>query len=71
MTTPHTLRREPWTCKWGRFGGPIEATIHEAPGFVFWTCAHPEEQPPRPLNRGTCEQCPRWEVMAGSEEPQV
>lgn len=64
MVIAQSLRRVPWTCRWGRFGGPVQASGAAAPGFVFWVCGHPEETAgPRPLGRGACENCPRWEAV--------
>ena len=56
------LRRVPWTCTWGRFGGPIDAARAPAPGFVFWVCGHPDTNGAGLLDRSTCETCPRWET---------
>ena len=56
-----SLRHVPWTCRWGRFGGPVDAPAGMGPGFVFWVCAHPGEGGLRPLDRDSCERCPDWE----------
>jgi hypothetical protein len=56
-----TLKRVPWTCRWGHFGGPLDATIPRDFGFVFWVCARPDTDLPRILNRDSCEDCARWE----------
>lgn len=61
MPHAHTVKHVPWTCKWGRFGGPVRPGENGVPGFVFWTCGHPDEPGPRPLTRGSCESCPNWE----------
>jgi hypothetical protein len=64
MATAQSLRRVPWTCRWGRFGGPVKAAGVATQGFVFWVCGHPHETgAPRPLDRGACESCPRWEAV--------
>jgi hypothetical protein len=55
-----TLRRVPWTCRWGRFGGDIDTRRTPAPGFVFWTCVNTEAHT-RVLARDECENCPSWE----------
>jgi len=60
METVLSLRHVPWTCRWGRFGGPIEAPA-AAPGFVFWVCGHPDRKGPMLLDRGTCDACPMGE----------
>jgi hypothetical protein len=59
-----SVRQVPWTCRWGRFGGPVEQPGSGAAGFVFWVCAHPEISP-RLLERGSCEHCPHWEPAEG------
>jgi hypothetical protein len=62
MPTAETLRRVPWTCRWGQFGGPVTDGCLGHPGFVFWTCErHAGEGLPRPLGRDECERCPLWE----------
>ena len=67
MLTRATLRRVPWTCKWGRFGGPMRSK--DASGFVFWTCGLLQERSePRPLGRDTCERCPDWEPRETAAE---
>jgi hypothetical protein len=64
MTTATIIRRVPWTCRWGRFGGPVPATpAAPAPGFVFWVCAHPESNGPKVLDHGSCDECVRWEPL--------
>lgn len=62
MPKAQTLRRVPWTCRWGRFGGPVPPLETGTPGFVFWMCGHPDEPTPRPLTRGSCEACPNWDM---------
>jgi hypothetical protein len=62
MAKALAVRRVPWTCKWGRFGGPVRPLETTVAGFVFWTCDHPNEPVPRPLDRGSCDQCPYWEM---------
>ena len=54
--------RAPWTCKWGRFGGPVNARDEVSPGFVFWVCGHPQTEGPRLLERNDCAACGRWEA---------
>jgi hypothetical protein len=63
MGNAPTLRKVPWTCKWGQFGGPVSQPEAAIPGFVFWMCAHPSVTAATrgPLTRGSCEQCPDWE----------
>ena len=62
MTTSQVLRRVPWTCRWGRFGGPVPPMHMCVPGFVFWTCECPRlEADSRLPGRGACEHCPDWE----------
>jgi len=61
MAKVQTLRKVPWTCRWGQFGGPVNPADMAIPGFVFWMCAYPAEASPRPLARGSCEVCPNWE----------
>lgn len=65
----HALRRVPWTCRWGRFGGPVDGPVPPEHGFVFWVCVHPERSQRRLLSRGSCEDCPRWEPARRLEEP--
>jgi hypothetical protein len=60
------LRRVPWTCRWGHFGGPVVPAGGLTPGFVFWMCDRPQDPPgPRALDVGTCENCPYWEAATG------
>lgn len=61
MPTIESARREPWTCKWGRFGGPVNARDEVSPGFVFWVCGHPQTDGPQLLGRDDCASCTRWE----------
>jgi hypothetical protein len=64
MVTAQSLRRVPWTCRWGRFGGPVQAAGAATQGFVFWVCGHPQEaETGRPLDREACERCPNWEPV--------
>ncbi len=67
MPTAQTVKRVPWTCKWGRFGGPVESRDAEMPGFVFWMCGYPAERGPQPLARGSCESCPNWQAPEDPE----
>lgn len=71
MSTLQSLRRVPWTCKWGRFGGPVPSAEPLPPGFVFWVCARPQEHQGvvRLLTRGTCERCPEWEACDEGSDP--
>ncbi|HXW08267.1 MAG TPA: hypothetical protein VD833_23755 [Vicinamibacterales bacterium] len=62
LQSSQSLRHVPWTCKWGRFGGPIETAIESAHGFVFWRCANPMLSHPNVLQRGMCEACRLWEA---------
>jgi hypothetical protein len=62
-----SIRHVPWTCKWGRFGGPVDNPAVPAQGFVFWTCGHPEiGDVQAALARGSCENCPKWEPVEPS-----
>jgi hypothetical protein len=63
MSVNQTLRRVPWTCCWGRFGGPVHAREDVAPGFLFWVCGHPQAGAPRLLDRDSCTRCDRWEPV--------
>jgi hypothetical protein len=63
-----SLRRVPWTCRWGRFGGPVEPRDTTPHGFVFWFCMHPDLPAGRLLDRGSCELCPMWEPAAEFDE---
>lgn len=67
MAHTQTVRHVPWTCKWGRFGGPVSHAETSVRGFVFWTCGHPEEPEPRPLTRGSCDTCTKWELREDSD----
>jgi hypothetical protein len=60
MQERQTVRRVPWTCRWSRFGEPVEAGPDDERGFVFWTCGHPDAASAR-LDRKSCERCPKWE----------
>ena len=60
MTT-HTIRRVPWTCRWGRFGVAVEDTgLAPRVDDVFWAC-HLPALDLRLTKRGECERCPFWE----------
>jgi hypothetical protein len=61
MTTTTTLRRVPWTCRWGRFAEvpPPPRWLARSPRFIFWTCDHPARETDR-LRRDSCERCGRW-----------
>jgi hypothetical protein len=63
MPVAQSIRHVPWTCRWGRFGGPVLRADEDAPGFLFWVCDHPALARPLPrvLNRQQCAQCPLWE----------
>lgn len=63
MTT-HTIRRVPWTCRWGRFGVTIEdrASVPRVDD-VFWACHQPEHDL-RLTKRDECEHCPHWEARS-------
>ena len=67
MPNAQTIKHVPWTCKWGRFGGPVRPSETGVPGFVFWMCGHPDEPGPQPLTRGSCESCPNWEQPVDPE----
>jgi hypothetical protein len=58
-----TIRKVPWTCRWGRFGGPVADTGEVGPGFRFWVCGHPEIGAPRLLGRDACAECRYWEAL--------
>jgi hypothetical protein len=62
------LRHVPWTCRWGRFGGPVQPSASTFRGFVFWVCLHPQAEPHRLLDRGSCEGCPWWEANEKFDE---
>lgn len=68
MPNSQTVKHVPWTCKWGRFGGPVQPPERVVSGFVFWMCDHPAEASPRPLTRGSCDSCPRWERAEGTDD---
>jgi hypothetical protein len=62
-----SIRRVPWTCRWGRFGvmtedlGPAGSRVED----VFWGCNHPTRAPERRHTRRLeCETCPYWEEAA-------
>jgi len=63
MPTAESIRHVPWTCRWGRFGGPVTPSSETRPGFLFWVCDHPvkAERHPRILDRDGCAVCPNWE----------
>lgn len=61
----HTIRRTPWTCRFGRFGVTVEEVGPETSGVddVFWACHHPTRTPAlRLTTRGECEDCLFWEA---------
>jgi hypothetical protein len=61
MTTT-TIRRVPWTCRWGRFGVAVEdAGLAPRVDDVFWACHQPVHEL-RLTKRGECEHCPHWEA---------
>jgi hypothetical protein len=61
---PVALRRVPWTCRWGVFGGPVRVSEAVEHGYVFWTCSHPDHSSPRLLSPGECASCAHWEPAA-------
>ena len=61
MAIAQSIRHVPWTCRWGRFGGPVMVAEKGTPGFLFWVCGHPDSQAHRALDRQTCRECHRWE----------
>lgn len=69
MDSLRTIRHVPWTCRWGRFGGPVDSNDSSAPGFVFWVCGHPETMGPKVLGRDLCETCARWEPLESLASP--
>lgn len=69
MPTSDTVLRAPWTCKWARFGGPVNARDEVSPGFAFWVCGHPQTDGPRLLGRDDCSACERWEVESSTGAP--
>ena len=58
---PRTLRRVPWTCKWGRFGVAVEQVTPTESHVddVFWACHHPSTEI-RSVSKRECETCPEW-----------
>jgi hypothetical protein len=68
MPLQPALRHVPWTCRWGRFGGPVDPSARTNRGFAFWVCVHPQAEPHRLLDRGSCEGCPWWEAMEKFDE---
>lgn len=63
MQAQQRIRRVPWTCRWGVFGGSVSVRQHMPRGFNFWRCQHPQMDPAEPLGRDTCEECPWWEAV--------
>lgn len=60
---PHSLRRVPWTCEWGRFGVAVEdlGAGRSRVDDVFWACHRPScAAGIRPIDRDECERCPAW-----------
>ena len=60
-----TIRRRPWTCRFGRFGVAIEQFGPETSRVdqVFWACHRPTRMPALTLTtRGECDDCPFWEA---------
>lgn len=67
MATATTLRRVPWTCRWGHFGEvPASHWPALSPRFIFWTCDHPDRPADR-LRRDSCETCGRWAPTSSVE----
>jgi hypothetical protein len=70
--TPNTerLRRVPWTCQWGHFGGTTETGTTcgptegpNDPRRSPWVCLHPTVcSTASGLRPGDCEACPFWSV---------
>jgi hypothetical protein len=61
----HTIRRTPWTCRFGRAGVTIEQLGPETSRVdeVFWACRQPARVPAlRLITRRECEDCPFWEA---------
>jgi hypothetical protein len=60
----YTIRRVPWTCRWGRFGVSVDDTgMASRVDDVFWVCHQPDWAPESRLTRrGECDLCPFWEV---------
>jgi hypothetical protein len=58
-----TIRRVPWTCRWGRFGVAVEDTgLAPRVDDIFWVCHQPERAPNLQLTkRDECEECSFWE----------
>jgi hypothetical protein len=59
-----TLRHDPWTCEWGRFGLTVEqvSARESRVDDVFWACHHPVLAPHvKALRRAECETCPLWD----------
>ena len=62
------LRRVPWTCEWGQFGGtlPISGSTGEPQAqrpreWTPWRCLHPRVGlPDNCLHKGDCDNCPFW-----------
>lgn len=62
-----SVRRVPWTCRWGRFGVMTEDLGADGTRVddVFWGCHHPSRAPEgRRTRRLECETCPDWEEAA-------
>lgn len=59
------VRHIAWTCRWGRFGGPVPADL-DCPPF-FWSCGHPSRatQPLR-VDEPVCAACAHWESQASA-----
>lgn len=53
----------PWTCEWGRFGGPGGTAVVTDGHAAFWKCCHPVlRASPRPLAPEDCEYCAFWSL---------
>jgi hypothetical protein len=60
-----TIRRRPWTCRFGRFGVTVEQLGPETSRVddVFWACRQSARMPaPRITTGGECEECSFWEA---------
>lgn len=71
MPSQTAIRRLPWTCRWGVFGGEVNVREDTPVGFTFWSCRHRQLNPARPLMRGSCEDCPWWEAAEWLDEREI
>lgn len=65
-----SIRRRPWTCRFGRCGVTIEQVGPDSSRVdgVFWACHRAGATPPiKVTTPGECARCPWWEASSHVE----